>query len=400
MTVEELQPLIKGKRSKPVPSVTSTGHDPLPETDVLKALKKCCPNAVFFTTIPRLEPEETETASDGGETATILQPLRMLYDNNNELLGDSELREEVTRTWRSYRCSHEQALQLEGATKGQSVSPLWFEHRKGRITGTKAHDVLIWKGKGDPSRLVRQITGFQCYNLSKHKAVQWGNQHEDIARGAFLEQERTRHRNVQVFASGLLVDHANPFLAVSSDGIVACDCCPRRVLEIKCPFKHRNNSLTVAAQEDNSFCLDKHIQLKKSHRYFTQVQLQMFVHNLKKCQFFVYTCVDSVCIDIEFDFEFCKKLVDRCRMFFFQHVLPELLTRRLERGVLPDNLQNELDENPNNDLVCLCREPQYGKMVECHNPNCTTQYFHYECVNLRRCPKGKWYCPECADTDE
>lgn len=107
--------------------------------------------------------------------------------------------------------------------------------------------------------LVSSAITCRCTKLSSG-----GNQHEDIARGAFLEQERTTHRNVQVFASCLLVDHANPFLAVSSDGIVICDCCPRRVLEIKCPFKHRNNTLTAAAQEDNSFCLDKHTQLKRA----------------------------------------------------------------------------------------------------------------------------------------
>ncbi|XP_053404526.1 uncharacterized protein LOC123534786 [Mercenaria mercenaria] len=53
VTVTELQPLIKGRRNKPIESVIPTGKDLLPDTSVLESLKKVCPDAVFFSTIPR-----------------------------------------------------------------------------------------------------------------------------------------------------------------------------------------------------------------------------------------------------------------------------------------------------------------------------------------------------------
>lgn len=64
-----------------------------------------------------------------------------------------------------------------------------------------------------------------------------------------------------------MIDHKNPFLGASPDGIINCACCGRGVLEIKCPFKHRNSSIDEAAMPDAAFCLNRQGQLKKLHRY-------------------------------------------------------------------------------------------------------------------------------------
>ena len=32
------------------------------------------------------------------------------------------------------------------------------------------------------------------------------------------------------------------------------------------------------------------------------------------------------------------------------------------------------------------------KMVACDNPDCTREWFHFDCVGLARKPRGKWYC--------
>ena len=36
-------------------------------------------------------------------------------------------------------------------------------------------------------------------------------------------------------------------------------------------------------------------------------------------------------------------------------------------------------------------------MVACDGPNCSIQWFHYECVGLQEEPKSKkWFCTDCS----
>ena len=62
---------------------------------------------------------------------------------------------------------------------------------------------------------------------------------------------------------------------------------------------------------------------------------------------------------------------------------------------------------------CFCQQPQSGEMTACdhvHCPivwfqsgemtacehvHCPIVWFHTACVQVKRIPKGNWYCPEC-----
>ncbi|MFH4973777.1 hypothetical protein AB6A40_000486 [Gnathostoma spinigerum] len=61
----------------------------------------------------------------------------------------------------------------------------------------------------------------------------------------------------------------------------------------------------------------------------------------------------------------------------------------------------EEDSEPDNDndrrTWCICHQKSYGCMVACDNKDCPFEWFHYECVRLTQPPKGKWYCPRCAE---
>jgi hypothetical protein len=45
-------------------------------------------------------------------------------------------------------------------------------------------------------------------------------------------------------------------------------------------------------------------KLKKTHSYFFQVQVQMYLCKAAKCHFFVFSPVDSLLIEIEYDRDF------------------------------------------------------------------------------------------------
>lgn len=39
---------------------------------------------------------------------------------------------------------------------------------------------------------------------------------------------------------------------------------------------------------------------------------------------------------------------------------------------------------------CSCDRPSSGDMVACDNESCPLEWFHFECVNIRKIPKDKW----------
>lgn len=83
------------------------------------------------------------------------------------------------------------------------------------------------------------------------------------------------HPGFKIFESGLVISLENPFLAASPDRILRCECHGYIVVEVKCPYTHRDSTINRAMETDKQFCLelaeDGSIQLKKKHSYFYQV---------------------------------------------------------------------------------------------------------------------------------
>ncbi|GMS88705.1 hypothetical protein PENTCL1PPCAC_10880, partial [Pristionchus entomophagus] len=50
------------------------------------------------------------------------------------------------------------------------------------------------------------------------------------------------------------------------------------------------------------------------------------------------------------------------------------------------------DDEP---TYCHCNRISFGEMVGCDNEKCAIEWFHFECINIKVKPKGKWYCPDC-----
>lgn len=56
----------------------------------------------------------------------------------------------------------------------------------------------------------------------------------------------------------------------------------------------------------------------------------------------------------------------------------------------------DMPVDPNEPTYCLCHQVSYGEMIGCDNMECPIEWFHFPCVGLTSKPKGKWYCPKCA----
>ena len=68
------------------------------------------------------------------------------------------------------------------------------------------------------------------------------------------------------------ISNAYPFIGVSPDSVVECNCCGKGTVEIKCPYCVRDK--VVADCLEKLTCLenvDGKIQLRKSHQYYYQI---------------------------------------------------------------------------------------------------------------------------------
>ena len=112
----------------------------------------------------------------------------------------------------------------------------------------------------------------------------------------------------------------------SPDGLVSCSCCGQQsgCLKIKCPYKHRQSSISEACK-DKDFCLfsqDDKVFLKTTHPYYSQVQCQIFTSSTDYCDFAVE--VDFTTVRIEPDHEFWASCQLEAEKFVKKVVLPQV----------------------------------------------------------------------------
>lgn len=78
-----------------------------------------------------------------------------------------------------------------------------------------------------------------CYPESNHfrsKATQRGCAHYKSLLTAYQHQQEKHHRALKVSSSGFVKSTEYLRMGASPNGIINCDCCWQRILEVKCPF--------------------------------------------------------------------------------------------------------------------------------------------------------------------
>ena len=117
----------------------------------------------------------------------------------------------------------------------------------------------------------------------------------------------------------------------------------------------------------------------------------MLVCGVNQCDLVVWTTKDLVISQVVKNETFCNSLVARVKKFTTHFLIPQLLNDRIQEESLQDFSDLGTDR-----VFCSCNRPKFGKMICCENINCKIGFFHYECVELKRRPKGTWFCSECS----
>ena len=162
--------------------------------------------------------------------------------------------------------------QAQKATKGQSLSKLWFQHRAGRITASilksAVHTDIILTSQS----LIKKICYPESYKVSS-QTTDWGLKMKKCLYSLLFM--KMKHSNFSIKSSGLVINLGYPNIGASPDGIVRCDCCSLGVLEIKCPYICRDQSFADAIMNYKTLCLFSTDTLSTGHAYYYQVQAQI-----------------------------------------------------------------------------------------------------------------------------
>jgi len=193
---------------------------------------------------------------------------------------------------------------IEVATRGQSLSRMWFEERKKRMQSSMFGRICKLTEKTNIPRL--------CLSMMKSStlaapSILHGRKYESIAVQAYEQKTGVKTREC-----GICVCQTSPFLASSPDRVVD----EETVLEVKCPYTARDSMIspaTVPYLVGNY----EHLELDVDYEYYYQVQGQLQCSERNYCTaFLVFTIKDLKIIRVE-NFEFVTAMTEKSTKFFF-----------------------------------------------------------------------------------
>ena len=213
---------------------------------------------------------------------------------------------------------------LETMTAGQRHNPLWMDARQWRVTASNFGKVCNRHREPGyyPPFLLKLLLG--DYGTPVSAPLQWGIAHEDIALQAYAAQVER-----QVDPCGIFISCDHPFLGASPDGIVFNDGNEMGLVEVKCPYKHREHTLEEACK-DKVFHLHwekGEPRLKKTHDYYFQVTGQLGITGAAFCDFVTWTCNDMHVEGVPFDGELWGHMIITLTDFYRTALAPEIIDR-------------------------------------------------------------------------
>ena len=198
------------------------------------------------------------------------------------------------------------------------------------ITASVAHEVLYKYRKKNPTassieNLVGKILGYE--KQLRTASLSWGIENEAFARNRYVRQNKSSHKHLKCYETGLKLHPEMVMLGASVDGMVECSCCCDRCLEIMCPFSHREKTVEEYVQQpdsclENSFSADTKYRLKPGHKYYTQVQHQLFITGSSSADFVVYRPKESCTVSLTNETSYSDVSVPLLVDFFQHHLLP------------------------------------------------------------------------------
>lgn len=239
--------------------------------------------------------------------------------------------DDLTSSYNNNRnLSEEKIIELSYETLSQSRCKKWFFERLKRISSSKDVHSIKSRTRKSVEKLVNDMLHPKEIDTP---ATRYGIQNETKAKDMYKEIY-----NVDIKEVGLIVKYGQPWLCGSPDGVVVEDDIITKLLEIKCPKTCEKIPVVDYATETCNVnyleIVNGLVQLKESHVYYTQCQIQTYLTGMSQCDLFVFSPVEngSCCINVHRNETFLKEAIYSSERFFFNHYLPALSNRNLKKN--------------------------------------------------------------------
>ncbi|XP_066272266.1 uncharacterized protein [Branchiostoma lanceolatum] len=306
--------------------------------------------------------------------------LKMSYDQLMEACSNVHL-----------QLSDDDRKLIEEDTRDQARGGSFFKHRAGRIGASMSKQACATNPAQPSQSLIRTI----CYPKSftfTTEATEHGCKHEQKAVAEYEKFMQTQHTNFRVHQCGMSVHPEHQFLHATPDFVCSCDCCGQGCGEVKCPYCLKEMDFDEYVKKRSS-CMDQTFLLKKDHKYYYQVQQQLFATGKSYCDFVVCSVSDSrqarIAVErIKPDLEHWNTVVPKLAQFWRFCILPEILGRWFTQ-------KRDIDLQPATGTgICFCRSASDSQVVKCTSQTCPITTFHLSCLKITGVP-AKWLCPLC-----
>lgn len=195
----------------------------------------------------------------------------------------------------------------------------WKEERRLRITASQCYSLFTYTKNKKPD-WDKKISSYINPKPFKSFATDYGKNSEKKAFNAYEFQTGYSVSNM-----GLVINPSASWLACSPDGV---DINRNVLIEIKCPVLGASQNLKELLPNLKTFLFleGDQYRLKPNHIYYGQIQLSMFILNIEKCDFLVYSQTEDKCeiIPVKKDDIFLQKLIPALKHVYETYVLIHL----------------------------------------------------------------------------
>ena len=208
----------------------------------------------------------------------------------------------------------------------QSDCSIWFEERRGRITGSICGRIINRNCSIYPKSIIDAILKTPRVASA---AMLMGREQENKILSRYLHYRRENsYPELVVEKAGFLIDKEFGWLGASPDAVAILNS-SRGCVEIKAAVSFWDKSISEAVgSKKATFCLtgdEKHkIHLKKKHPYFHQCQLQLYVGRdiFEFCDFVLATQKDLFVERITLHKDWAETNVQELECFYDSFILP------------------------------------------------------------------------------
>ncbi|XP_073697761.1 uncharacterized protein [Garra rufa] len=212
----------------------------------------------------------------------------------------------------SLSVSQELSAVIEEQTQPQSKCPLWKEMRKPRVTASRFHETSHVRGETSGQALARRI----LKGTKQTKAMKTGIDKEPEVLDRYSELF-----NVNISPCGFVIHPDAPYLGASPDAkVYDPNADPYFGLaEVKCP------DVRTVAEAKHIKIVNGRATLKKSHKYYYQIQGQLAVTGLSWCDLITDTEEDITVERVWRDSAMITQMRENLDLYYFCTYMDEYL---------------------------------------------------------------------------